>query len=57
MPAGARNPQQVQYNAIAGALSLSAETMKRLGEATDELKAKLRHDPDVWGTGADSRYR
>ena len=55
--AGARNPQQVESNLIAGGLSLSAETMRRLDEATDELKSKLGTDPDLWGTGKDSRYR
>ena len=55
--AGARNPQQVESNLFAGGLSLSAETMRRLDEATDELKQKLGPDPDMWGTGADSRYR
>lgn len=55
--AGARNPQQVESNLIAGGLSLSAETMRRLDGATDELKQKLGSDPDMWGTGEDSRYR
>ena len=55
--AGARNPRQVESNVKAGNLSLSAETMQRLDEATAELKAKLGPDPDMWGTGADSRYR
>ena len=39
--AGARNRQQVESNVIAGNLSLSAETIARLDEATAELKAKL----------------
>ncbi|MDE2634876.1 MAG: aldo/keto reductase [Chloroflexota bacterium] len=55
--AGARNPQQVESNLIAGDLSLSAETMRRLDDATDELKSELGPDPDMWGAGADSRYR
>lgn len=55
--AGARNPQQVESNLIAGGLSLSAETMRRLDKATDDLKQKLGPDPDMWGTGEDSRYR
>ena len=55
--AGARNREQVNSNAIAGGLSLSAETMDRLDEATADLKAKLGPDPDMWGVGADSRYR
>ena len=55
--AGARNPAQIESNLIAGSLSLSDETVRRLDEATDELKAKLGSDPDMWGTGDDSRYR
>ena len=55
--AGARNVQQVESNVIAGELSLSVETMERLDDATAELKAKLGPDPDMWGTGLDSRYR
>ena len=55
--AGARNRRQIESNAIAGSLSLSDETMRRLDAATDELKAKLGPDPDMWGVGKDSRYR
>ena len=55
--AGARNMSQVRSNAYAGSLALSDETMGRLDAATAELKAKLGPDPDMWGTGADSRYR
>ena len=55
--AGARNPQQVESNVIAGNLSLSAETMQRLDDATADLKAKFGSDPDMWGTGERSRYR
>ena len=55
--AGARNRAQVESNCAAGALSLSDETLSRLDEATADLKAKLGADPDMWGTGADSRYR
>lgn len=55
--AGARNRRQISSNLLAGSLSLSAETVQRLDAATAELKAKLGPDPDMWGTGADSRYR
>ncbi len=55
--AGARNPGQIESNLIAGSLTLSAETIQRLDQATDDLKKKLGPDPDMWGTGADSRYR
>ena len=55
--AGARNTAQVESNVRAGTLALSDETMARLDAATDDLKMKLGADPDMWGTGADSRYR
>ena len=55
--AGARNPQQIEGNAAAANLRLSQETLQRLDAATSDLKAKLGPDPDMWGTGADSRYR
>ena len=55
--AGARNPQQIESNLIAGSLSLSAETMRRLDAATNGLKSKFGPDPDMWGTGERSRYR
>ena len=55
--AGARNVKHVESNVIAGNLSLSTEAMRRLNEATADLKAKLGPDPDMWGVGADSRYR
>lgn len=55
--AGARNPQQIESNLMAGNLSLSEETMRRLDAATDALKRGLGPDPDMWGTGEDSRYR
>ena len=53
----AHAPRHVESNVTAGNLSLSAETMQRLDDATADLKAKLGPDPDMWGTGADSRYR
>ena len=55
--AGARNPRHIESNLIAWGLSLSNETMRQLDAATDDLKQKLGPDPDMWGTGADSRYR
>ena len=55
--AGARNPQQVESNVLAGTLSLSPQTMQRLDNATADLKAKLGSDPDMWGTDERSRYR
>ena len=55
--AGARNPAQIESNRIAGSLSLSAETMQRLDAVTDDLKRKFGPQPDMWMTGADSRYR
>ena len=55
--AGARSPAHIESNRLAGDLSLSAETMQRLDAATDDLKQKFGPQPDMWMTGADSRYR
>ncbi len=55
--AGARNPAQIESNLLAASLSLSAETIQRLDKATADLKAKFGSEPDMWGIGADSRYR
>ena len=55
--AGVRNRAQAESNCAAGELQLSDETLGRLDAATAELKRKLGPDPDMWGTGDDSRYR
>ena len=55
--AGARSPAQIESNRMASDLSLSAETMQMLDAVTDGLKEKLGPQPDMWLTGADSRYR
>lgn len=52
---GARNPRQVRENALAAELSISEETLARLSEATEELKALLGPNPDPWQ--ADSRAK
>jgi aryl-alcohol dehydrogenase-like predicted oxidoreductase len=55
--AGARTPQQMLTNARAAALTLSAETVRRLTAATDALKQQLGPDPDMWAPVDQSRYR
>ena len=55
--AGARNPAQIESNRQAGSLSLSDETMQRLDAATNDLKQKFGHQPDMWMTGDEVRYR
>lgn len=51
--AGARTPEQVQMNAQVGDLQLSDEVVKRLNEATDDLKQAMGPNVDMWQT--DSR--
>jgi aryl-alcohol dehydrogenase-like predicted oxidoreductase len=46
--AGARNPAQIQKNAAAGDLELSADVLRELTEITDELKRALGPNPDMW---------
>ncbi len=54
--AGARNPQQVQQNAIASDIMLDGETIVALSHATAGLKAALGPNPDMWQGVMDSRY-
>jgi len=52
---GARNPAQVRENLPAWQLTLSAQTMRQLDEATSDLKQKLGTNPDLWQS--QSRFR
>ncbi|MDF2501839.1 MAG: aldo/keto reductase [Anaerosporomusa subterranea] len=54
---GARTPQQLQENIKATNVELSNETMKSLVVATEDLKAKVGDNPDMWEGKAKSRYR
>ncbi len=55
--AGARSPQQAVQNARAADIMLDGETIVALNRATDALKAKLGANPDMWESGARSRFR
>ena len=55
--AGARNRQQMEENAVAAELALSADVVQRLSAATDNLKSKFGADPDMWAATGKSRYR
>ncbi|MCD4685227.1 MAG: aldo/keto reductase [Anaerolineae bacterium] len=55
--AGARNPAQAASNAQTAALTLDADTLAELNAATDDLKAALGPNPDMWESGARSRFR
>lgn len=46
--AGARTPAQVRENVKAAELALSPEVMGTLTQATDQLKAELGPNPDMW---------
>ena len=47
---GARNVEQIQENARAADLELSADVISRLSEVTDGLKQKLGSNPDLWSS-------
>jgi len=51
--AGARNPEQARQNARAGEVKLPASTIEELAAATDEVKAHIGPNADMWQT--DSR--
>lgn len=55
--AGARNPAQAASNAQTAALALDADTLAELNAATDDLKAALGANPDMWESGVKSRFR
>ncbi|WP_372899565.1 aldo/keto reductase, partial [Stieleria sp.] len=54
--AGARNTDQLRQNVDFLERSLSADTVAALDAATDELKAALGSNPDLWDGGDNSRY-
>jgi myo-inositol catabolism protein IolS len=45
---GARTPEQIKANAKAGELQLPSEVVAALTAATEELKAKMGPNPDMW---------
>jgi aryl-alcohol dehydrogenase-like predicted oxidoreductase len=45
---GARNPDELQWNLPAAALTLSADVIQRLNTATEPVKIKLGDNPDMW---------
>ena len=54
---GARDAAQMAENAAAMHLALDQETLARLDAATAPLKALFGTNPDMWQSGANSRYR
>lgn len=53
---GARTPQQLNENIKAADVELADDVMKALTEATEQLKAKVGDNPDMWEGRAKSRY-
>ena len=54
---GARDAAQMAENAAAMHLALDAATLARLDAATAPLKAMFGTNPDMWQSGANTRYR
>ena len=55
--AGIRRPDQALANAPAADVRLDAATLAELDAATAEVKRLLGPNPDLWQSGAASRYR
>jgi aryl-alcohol dehydrogenase-like predicted oxidoreductase len=55
--AGARNGEQMRQNARAAELKLSDDALEKLTQATEELKKKVGHHPDMWESVPTSRIR
>jgi aryl-alcohol dehydrogenase-like predicted oxidoreductase len=53
--AGARTPDQIRTNAVAGDIRVPGDVLYALTEATDELKEAMGDDPDMWAD--ESRFR
>lgn len=54
---GARTPEQAIHNAKAGSLNLPPEMVEELAAATNDLKAKLGTNADMWEAAERSRIR
>lgn len=55
--AGARDQDQLRQNVGFIEKTLSPETVVELDQATEEVKAALGTNPDLWDGGENSRYR
>ena len=55
--AGMTKDYHVQSNADAAATKLSADVLKKLDEATAELKAAMGGNCDLWQGGENSRVK
>lgn len=55
--AGARDPGQVEQNALVADIMLDGETLVAVDRATAALKAKLGPNIDMWQSGASARAR
>ena len=54
---GARTPEHVRENAKVASMVLSDGVLKELTAATDELKRKVGHNPDMWEGSLKSRFQ
>jgi aryl-alcohol dehydrogenase-like predicted oxidoreductase len=54
---GIRNAAQAAANVRAASVTLDAQTLAALDDATDEVKQILGANPDLWQSGESSRFR
>jgi aryl-alcohol dehydrogenase-like predicted oxidoreductase len=54
---GIRRPEQAAANAEAASLTLDAQTLTALAEATEPVKRALGENPDLWQSAPLSRFR
>ena len=53
--AGARTPQQIRENVLAGSLALAPEVVAALSAATEDLKQRLGPNQDMYLSANQSR--
>lgn len=54
---GIRRPEQAGANVKAAKLALDAATLAELDRVTEPVKRALGNNPDLWQSGADTRFR
>lgn len=53
---GARTPEEIRENALAGEITLTADLIEKLSSLSSPIKAKLGANPDMWKNTQNSRF-